>query len=84
MVSLIEFLGKLEKFKETSNDKDGYSEKLFDGLRQAIRDMAACNKRTKLLFVISDHGDNQKDVPQDIIDSLNHNFTKKLVFFNAE
>ena len=76
-----EFLGKLEKVKETSNDKDDYPEKLFDGLRQAIRDIAPCNKRTKLLFVISDHGDKQKAVPQDIIDNLNNNFTRKLVFF---
>jgi hypothetical protein len=76
-----EFVRRLGKVKETRNDNDDYPEKLFDGLRQAIYDMAPCDKRAKLLFVIGDHGDRQYEVPQDIVDNLNMHFAKKLVFF---
>lgn len=76
-----EFVRQLGKVKETSNDNDDYPEKFFDGLRQAIHDMAPCDKRAKLLFVIGDHGDKQDEVPQDIVDNLNQHFAKKLVFF---
>lgn len=76
-----EFIQELKQVNETRNDKDDYPEQLFDGLRQAIRDMIPCNKRAKLIFVIGDHGDIQSEVPQDIIDNLNNNLAKKLIFF---
>jgi len=72
---------QIGKIRETKNDSDDYPERLFDGLRQSIRDMSACPQRTKLLFVIGDHGDERKTFPQDIVDSLNNNFDRKLLFF---
>ncbi|OAD22771.1 conserved hypothetical protein, secreted [Candidatus Thiomargarita nelsonii] len=75
------FVRQLGKVKATHEKSDGYPEKLFDGLRQAILDMIPCDKRAKLLFVIGDHGDREDEVPQDIVDNLNNHFAKKLVFF---
>jgi hypothetical protein len=49
-------------------------------LRQAVDDMEACSERTKILFIVSDHGDKQDGWPQDVIDDLN-DFDKKVIFF---
>lgn len=46
-------LGQVEEMQETTDD---YPENLFGGIRQAIRDLAACPDHTKLLFVIGDCG----------------------------
>jgi hypothetical protein len=75
------FIQQLGKVKETSNDQDDYPEKLFDGLHQTILDMIPCGKRTKLLFVIGDHGDRQVKNPQYIVDLLKNYFKKQLIFF---
>jgi hypothetical protein len=75
------FKKRLSRVKETRNEKDDYPEKLFDGLRQAIRDMVACPNRTKLLFVIADHGDKQPSLPKSIIRSLKNNFDRPVFFF---
>ncbi|RKZ78604.1 MAG: hypothetical protein DRR19_26165 [Candidatus Parabeggiatoa sp. nov. 1] len=77
------FVKKMGQVKETRDDKgkDDYPEKLFGGLRQAIQDMTPCPNRTKILFVIGDHGDRQSKVPQDIVDGLNYSFDRKVVFF---
>ena len=77
-----EFDTQLDKVQETSDDKgkDDYPEKLFAGLRQAISDIEACATRTKILFVLGDHGDKQAEWPQNLVDELNF-FDKKVVFF---
>ncbi|HIE02724.1 MAG TPA: VWA domain-containing protein [Thiotrichaceae bacterium] len=75
-----EFVEHLGNVKETRNDKDDYPEKLFDGLRQAIEDMEPCPERTKMLFVIGDHGDRKNELPYDIVDDMN-DFDRKAVFF---
>ncbi|RKZ91401.1 MAG: hypothetical protein DRR19_07265 [Candidatus Parabeggiatoa sp. nov. 1] len=75
------FTQRLSRVQETRNDNDDYPEKLFDGLRQAIVDMASCPKVGKLLFVIGDHGDKQNEIPQDIVDGLNYTFDRAVVFF---
>ena len=76
-----DFDKQLNRVKETTDDKgkDDYPEKLFNGLRQAIDDMDTCSKRTKILFVIGDHGDKQDELHQDLIDDLN-SFNKKVIF----
>lgn len=59
---------------------DGYPENLFHGLRQAVRDMASCPQRRKLLFVIGDAGDNEVRVPEDVIKQLRA-FSKPVIPF---
>ena len=79
--SWVEFIDGLSKVKETREDADDYPEKLFDGLRQAIQDMASCDQRGKLLFVIGDHGDRENHPPEDIIANFKNNFGKRLIAF---
>ncbi len=76
-----EFKDKIDDVTETSNDNDDYPEKLFDGLRQTLFDMASCPKRTKLLFVIGDHGDRQQEWPSEITEGLKGLADRVLVFF---
>jgi len=75
-----EFKDKINKVTETSNDNDDYPEKLFHGWRQALFDIASCPKRTKLVFVIGDHGDRQQQWPSEIINSLKGLADRLLVF----
>lgn len=76
------FKQQINKVTETKDDKDDYPEKLFDGLRQAVQnDMASCEQRTKMLFVIGDHGDKEATIPEDIINSLTKDFSKPVVVF---
>jgi hypothetical protein len=76
-----EFIEQFDKVEESRNDQDDYPEKLFDGLRQAIQDMTSCPKRTKLLFVIGDHGDKHRKVPQDIVNAFNYSLERKAIYF---
>ncbi|OQW93856.1 MAG: hypothetical protein BWK79_08950 [Beggiatoa sp. IS2] len=75
------FVKQIAEVKETVDDKDDYPEKLFDGLRRATQDVASCEQRTKLIFVVGDHGDKQPTVPQDIINNLKRNFKRAIVVF---
>jgi hypothetical protein len=76
------FTKQINEVKETTEDKDDYPEKLFAGLRQVVQDdIASCEQRTKLLFVIGDHGDKQTEVPTDIITSLTQDFGKPVIVF---
>lgn len=76
-----DFKDKIDDVKETRDDNDDYPENLFEGLRQALFDMASCPKRTKLLFVIGDHGDRQQQWPKDIVDGLKGLADRVIVFF---
>lgn len=76
----LKFNDKISQVKETQNDKDDYPERLFAGFMQALQDLASCKDRTKLLFVIGDHGDQQNTLPRQIIQGLSK-FPKLIVFF---
>lgn len=58
-----------------------FEENLFIGLGQAVKDMANCPNRLKLLFVIADHGDNESSVPNTMINKLTKTFTTLPVIF---
>ena len=75
------FVSLLDRIKETRNDQDDYPEKLFNGMRQAIEDMEPCPDRTKILFVIGDHGDKQREWPHDLVDDFDSAFDRKVIFF---
>jgi hypothetical protein len=76
-----QFVDELSPVRETRNDADDFPEKLFDGLRQAIQDMASCDQRAKLLFVIGDHGDREVSPPADVIAKVKEIFGKWLIIF---
>jgi hypothetical protein len=78
--NLEKFIQQIDRVEEISSQND-YSKQLFDGLRQAIQDMTPCPKRTKLLFVIGEHGDRQDEVPQDIVNAFNDSFERKAIYF---
>ena len=50
------FEQSIDRVMATTSDQDDYAENLYGGMRQAIRDLAACPDNTKLLFVIGDCG----------------------------
>ncbi|MCK5716894.1 MAG: hypothetical protein KAH77_05340, partial [Thiomargarita sp.] len=67
-------LSKVKESNEKANEDPSLEENMFKGLEQAVRDMAPCPKRLKLLFIIGDHGDNQADVPKHLIKKLTSTF----------
>jgi len=75
-----QFNEKISQVQESQNDNDDYPEQLFAGLAQAIEDLASCKDRTKLLFVIGDHGDKSSQVPSQLIKQLGK-FNRIVVFF---
>jgi hypothetical protein len=74
------FNREISKVRETTDDKDDYPEQLFAGLQQALQDIASCNNRTKVLFVIGDHGDKQETLPPQLAQALSK-FGKLIIFF---
>jgi hypothetical protein len=79
-----EFYRKIASIKESderSNEDSSYTENMFKGISQAVKDMANCPNRTKLLFIIGDHGDNQKQVPYSVIQRLTQTFTHEVRLF---
>ena len=77
------FNRKIASVKESDekSNEDRYTESLFKGLRQAVKDMANCPNRAKILFVIGDHGDNKKRVPHSVIKRLTKTFTHSVRLF---
>jgi hypothetical protein len=75
------FLMEIGNVRATRDDKDDYPERLFDGLKAVIPEIANCGDNTKLVFVIGDHGDRQEQMPQYVINRLVRNFDKIGVFF---
>lgn len=61
----------LAKVRTTDEVTDDYPEALFDGIRQALRDIAPCPDHVKMLFVIGDCGGKEEKVPSDIISCMN-------------
>jgi hypothetical protein len=76
----VKFDDQLSQVKETTDDQDDYPERLFDGLEHALQDIASCKDRTKLLFVIGDHGNAQSQLPPQLIQQLKQ-FNKLIIFF---
>jgi len=75
-------ISPVKESDETSQEDSTYEENLFIGFRRAIKDMGNCPKRLKILFVIGDHGDNDKQVPQSLMRQLTKTFTHSpRVFF---
>lgn len=73
---------QLENFIESINetpivpdpDCDGYKEALFWALQEAInKDMKSCPENNKVLFVVGDHGDHQKNIPSELVNALVRN-----------
>jgi len=50
----------IQASNQSVNEKDDYAENLFGGLKKAIQDLRSCKEHTKLLFVIGDHGYDEK------------------------
>ena len=76
------FTQEIEKVRASTNDphSDSYPEALFAGLTQAVEDMSSCTHHTKILIVVGDHGDNQSQVPPDVVAQLKI-FSKPIVLF---
>ena len=77
------FNAEISRVRVSTDDQtknDGYPENLFYGLRQAVRDIASCPQRKKLLFVIGDAGDNDVKVPDDVVRTLRA-FPQPIVLF---
>jgi len=65
----------VKQSNETSREDSTYTENLFIGIRQAIKDLASCPDRLKVLVVIADHGDNNQQVSNSLIRKLTRTFT---------
>lgn len=76
----VKFDDQMSQVTETTTDQDDYPEQLFAGLERALQDMASCKNRTKLLFVIGDHGDAQPQLPPQLRQQLQQ-FRKLIIFF---
>jgi hypothetical protein len=76
----VKFDEQLSQVKETTADQDDFPEQLFAGLEHALQDVASCKDRTKLLFVIGDHGDAQPQLPPQLLQQLKQ-FNKLIIFF---
>ncbi|BAP57034.1 hypothetical protein THII_2737 [Thioploca ingrica] len=76
----VKFDEQLSQVKETTADQDDFPEQLFAGLEHALQDVASCKDRTKLLFVIGDHGDAQPQLPPQLLQQLKQ-FHKLIIFF---
>ncbi len=76
----LQFNERMSQVQETTTDQDDFPERLFGGLERALQDIASCKDRTKLLFVIGDHGDAQHQLPQRLVRQLKQ-FNKLIVFF---
>ncbi len=76
-----DFLIEMEKVRATSSDRDDYPERLFDGLKAALSEIASCGDNTKLVFVIGDHGDRQDRMPDYVINRWVRDFDKLGLFF---
>ncbi len=76
-----QFNEKIGQVKETQEENDDYPEQVAAGLIQGIQDLASCKDRTKLLFVIGDHGDKNPQLPNRLLEGLNNQFSRLIVFF---
>ena len=76
----VKFDDQMSQVTETTADQDDYPEQLFAGLERALQDMASCKDRTKLLFVIGDHGDAHSQLPPQLLQQLQQ-FRKLIIFF---
>jgi len=74
------FNSKISEVTETQDDNDDYPEQLLAGLAQALQDIASCPQRTKLLFVMGDHGDKQASLPQSLLQGLKQQ-QRLIIFF---
>jgi hypothetical protein len=74
-------ISNVQESDERSNEDSSYTENLFKGLRQAVKDMSNCPNRVKILFVIGDHGDNKKSIPNSVYRRLTQTFTKSVRLF---
>jgi hypothetical protein len=76
----LQFNYKIGQLVETQDDNDDYPERLFAGLEQALQDIASCTNRTKLLFIIGDHGDRESEMSRALRQALMR-FNKLIFFF---
>jgi len=65
----------VKQSNETSQEDSTYEENLFIGIRQAIKDLASCPDRLKVLVVIADHGDKNQQASNSLIRKLTKTFT---------
>jgi hypothetical protein len=76
-----DFLWEIDKVRATRDDRDDYPERLFDGLKAALSEIASCSDNTKLVFVIGDHGDRRDRMPTYVINRMVRNFDQLGLFF---
>jgi hypothetical protein len=76
-----DFEAQISAVKATRSDRDDYPENFFGGITAAISALASCEDNAKLVFVIGDHGDREKHIPQLVIDRWQRNFDKLAFYF---
>lgn len=88
--NLEEFSRAIQSVDVTTDDKDDFSEDLYGGLAQALRDIRGCPDNLKLVFIITDAGYDQRaqqergvkvpDVAR-LAERFNEEFRSGLIFF---
>ena len=76
-----DFGSEIGNVQATRDDQDDYPEQLFAGIKAAKQAIASCGNNTKLVFIIGDHGDRERYLPQNVINSFKRDFQRLAIYF---